>query len=82
MLGLIVVGLFFYRTLWPFLQERIAAAEKALKDQVVEAREARREDQREFLAALGLRDEALHEHTEALRQLTKEIEAQRSPRKP
>ena len=80
--GLVVVGLFFYRTLWPFIKERIAAAEKVLTEQVAEAREARKEDQREFLAALEKRDDALREHTEALRQLTKEIEGRRGARRP
>lgn len=78
--GLIGMVWFFNRTLWPFLKERIAAAEKALSDQVAEAREARREDQKEFLAALARRDEKMGEQTDAFRQLTQKIDEQKGPR--
>ncbi len=79
--GLVALGWFFNRTLWPFIKERIAAAEKALSDQVTEAREARREDQREFLAALAQRDGLMREQTDALKQLTIKIEETRGGRK-
>jgi hypothetical protein len=48
---------------------------------VTEAREARKEDQREFLAALGRRDELMREHTDALRQLTDKLDSLRGGRK-
>lgn len=79
--GLVALGYFFNRTLWPFIKERIDAAERALSDQVTEAREARREDQREFLAALAQRDGLMREQTEALKQLTVKIEETRGGRK-
>jgi hypothetical protein len=79
--GLVALGYFFNRTLWPFIKERIDAAERAFSDQVTEAREARREDQRECLAALAQRDGLMREQTDALKQLTIKIEETRGGRK-
>jgi exopolyphosphatase/pppGpp-phosphohydrolase len=70
---LAAVLFFLWRWVLPFLKERITAAEAALREQVLAAREARREDQTQFLAALANRDRINEAHTRALRDLTTEI---------
>jgi hypothetical protein len=60
---------FFWKGVWPFLQ-----------DQIREARESGKEDQREFMAALARRDELVKEELQAFRDGLRKMDEQRGKR--
>ncbi len=60
---------FFWKGIWPFLQ-----------DQIREARVARQRDQKEFLEALARRDEVVKEELQAFREGLRKMDERRGRR--
>jgi hypothetical protein len=86
---LLIVLLFLWKGLLPFVQKRIEASDAvqrelitasrdALRENIVAARDARKEDQTQFLQALAARDRVQAEQTQALRELMEEIRGNRN----